>query len=384
MKLTLESGEVFHGVPFGRRLLPGEIVVAELVFNTGQSGYEEVLTDPSYFRQIVLMTFPLVGNTGINRHDAEHERAFLSGLLVREYEPEPSHYRAAMSLPDYLSEQGIPALAGIDTRALTRRLRTHGTLMAALSAQETAQPLIMAALKQPLPTDHVAQVSTRQPEDHSAQGEAAQGEAAQGEAAQGEGRGPLIAVIDYGCKRGIVRALLARGYAVRVFPHDASAVEILAAQPSGVVLSNGPGNPRDLPQTLPVIRELQERLPLFGICLGHQLFALANGADTAKLHHGHRGCNRAVYDEVRGKSAVAAHNHGYAVTAPSVAGTELRVTYRDLNDGCVEGLRHTRLPAFSVQFHPEAGPGPQDPEFLFNEFLVELAAKRAVVEAPCR
>jgi carbamoyl-phosphate synthase small subunit len=365
MKLTLESGEVFHGVPFGRRLLPGEIVVAELVFNTGQSGYEEVLTDPSYFRQLVLMTFPLIGNTGINRHDAEHGRAFLSGLLVREYEPEPSHHRAVSSLPDYLCEQGVPGLAGIDTRALTRTLRTHGTLTAALAEKRTEHSLIMAALSRPLPTDHVARVSTRQPEDHA-------------------GQGPLIAVIDYGCKRGIVRALLSRGCAVRVFPHDASAVEILAAQPAGVVLSNGPGDPRELPQALPVIRALQERLPLLGICLGHQLFALANGADTAKLHHGHRGCNRAVYDEARKKSAVAAHNHGYAVTAPSIAGTELCVTYRDLNDGCVEGLRHTRLPAFSVQFHPEAGPGPEDPGFLFNEFLVEVAGGRAAAEAPCR
>lgn len=366
MKLTLESGEVFRGVPFGRPLREGEVVVAELVFNTGQSGYEEVLTDPSYFRQIVLMTFPLVGNTGINRLDSEHGdgRAFLSGLIVREYEPEPSHYRAALSLPDYLREQGIPGLAGIDTRALTRRLRTHGTLIAALSNNATDESLIKAALASPLATDHVAQVSTRTPQDHT-------------------GEGPLVALIDYGCKRGIVRALSARGCAVRVFPHDASADEILASRPAGVVLSNGPGNPRDLPQALPVIRALQEKLPLLGICLGHQLFALANGADTAKLHHGHRGCNRAVYDEERGQSAIAAHNHGYAVTAPSISGTELRVTYRDLNDGCVEGLRHTRLPAFSVQFHPEAGPGPEDPGFLFNEFLVELAAGRAA-EAPCR
>lgn len=367
MKLTLASGEELCGLSFGRALAPGEIVVAELVFNTGQSGYEEVLTDPSYFRQLVLMTFPLIGNTGINRVDAEHERAFLSGLIVRECEAVPSHYRAQQSLPDYLREQGVLGLSGLDTRALTRRLRTHGTIKAALSADETPAALVRAALLPELPTDHVAQVSRREPSHH-----------------EGPESAPLVAVIDYGCKQGIVRSLLSRGCAVTVFPHDASADAVLAASPAGVVLSNGPGDPRDVPHALPVIRRLQDRLPLFGICLGHQLFALANGADTAKLHHGHRGCNRAVYDEERGVSAIAAHNHGYAVTEPSIAGTELRVTYRDLNDGCIEGLRHTRLPAFSVQFHPEAGPGPLDPAFFFDEFLSELASVRAAGATPCR
>ena len=365
MKLTLESGETFHGSGFGKALAPNEIIVAELVFNTGQSGYEEVLTDPSYFRQLVLMTFPLIGNTGINHRDAEHQRAFLSGLLVREYEAQPSHYLAQQSLDDYLRAQNVPGLSGIDTRALTRRLRTHGTLKAALSADAAPDDAIRAALQPPLATDHVAQVSLRKSELHP-------------------GSGPAIAVIDYGCKQGIIRSLLAHGCAVRIFPHDTSAANILLTHPAGVVLSNGPGDPRDLPQALPVIRELQERLPLFGICLGHQLFALANGAQTAKLHHGHRGCNRAVYDEERKKSAIAAHNHGYAVTEPSIAGTELRVTYRDLNDGCVEGLRHTRLPAFSVQFHPEAGPGPADPAYLFNEFLAEISAAQSAMEPPCR
>jgi len=368
MKLTLESGDVFVGSAFGHALREDEVVLAELVFCTGQSGYEEVLTDPSYFRQIVLMTFPLIGNTGINRHDAESAHAYLSGLVVREVEEIPSHYRSQLSLPEYLREQGVPGLFGIDTRALTQRLRTHGTLRAALSSDHVAHERLLSALAQPLPRDHVAQVSTKVRQQHPSSG-------------------PHVAVIDYGCKRGIVRALLDRGCAVTVFPHDVDADQVLATQPDGVVLSNGPGDPSalatDVPAVLPTIRALQERAPLLGICLGHQLFALANGAATEKLHHGHRGCNRSVFDGDSGQSAIAAHNHGYAVTASSLAGSELRVTFRDLNDGCIEGLRHTRLSAWSVQFHPEAGPGPQDPRFLFDEFVHALAGRRAAAEGPC-
>lgn len=369
MKLTLENGDVFVGSPFGQPLSRDQIVLAELVFCTGQTGYEEVLTDPSYFRQIVVLTFPLVGNTGINRHDAESAHAHLSGLVVREVESVPSHYRSQLSLSEYLIEQSVPGLCGIDTRALTQRLRNHGTLRAALSSDEIPHDRLLAALSAPLPRDHVAQVSTKVRQQHPS-------------------AGPHVALIDYGCKRGILRALLDRGCAVTVFPHDVCANDVLSAQPDGVVLSNGPGDPSalatDVPAVLPTIRALQERAPLLGICLGHQLFALANGAQTEKLHHGHRGCNRAVYDRDTGQSAIAAHNHGYVVTESSLSGSELRVTFRDLNDGCIEGLRHTRLPAFSVQFHPEAGPGPQDPQFLFDEFLRALPSRRASQEATCR
>lgn len=369
MKLTLENGDVFVGTAFGHPLRDDEFVLAELVFCTGQSGYEEVLTDPSYFRQIVLMTFPLIGNTGINHHDAESAHAYLSGLVVREVEEVPSHYRSQLSLPEYLREQRVPGLAGLDTRALTQRLRTHGTLRAALSGDQVTHDQLMAALSQPLLRDHVAQVSTKVRQQHPSQG-------------------PNVAVIDYGCKRGIVRALLDRGCAVTVFPHDVTAPDVLACQPDGVVLSNGPGDPSalaaDVSAVLPTIRALQETAPLLGICLGHQLFALANGAATEKLHHGHRGCNRSVFDSETGQAAIAAHNHGYAVTADSLAGSELRVTFRDLNDGCIEGLRHTRLPAWSVQFHPEAGPGPQDPRFLFDEFVRTLVSRRAALESTCR
>lgn len=357
MKLVLQTNETFFGAEFGRALMPDEVVVAELVFNTGQCGYEEVLTDPSYLRQIVVMSYPLVGNTGLNGLDAEQDRAFLSGLVVREAEPEPSHYQAARSLGDYLREQGVPGLCGIDTRALVRRLRTHGTLRAALTRDDTAPALVQAALATPLPVDHVAQVSTKAPRHLP-------------------GSGPHIALLDFGVKRGIVRDLHQRGCAVTVFPHDVDAHAVLAVQPDGVVLSNGPGDPRDVPSALPLIRELQERLPLLGICLGHQLFALANGAETTKMHHGHRGMNHAVADREGSRTAITAHNHGYAVTEPSLAGTALHVTYRDLNDGCIEGLRHRHLPAWSVQFHPEAGPGPHDAAYVFDEFLEQIQ-KRA-------
>jgi carbamoyl-phosphate synthase small subunit len=288
---------------------------------------------------------------------------------VREVEEIPSHYRSQLSLPEYLRQQRVPGLSGIDTRALTQRLRNHGTLRAALSGDHVAHDRLLAALSQPLARDHVAQVSTTLRQQHP-------------------NAGPHVALIDYGCKRGIVRALLDRGCAVTVFPHDVAASEILASQPDGIVLSNGPGDPSalaaDVDAVLPTIRALQEHAPLLGICLGHQLFALANGAATEKLHHGHRGCNRSVFDSETGQSAIAAHNHGYAVTESSLVGSELRVTFRDLNDGCIEGLRHTRLPAWSVQFHPEAGPGPQDPRFLFDEFVRALAGRRAAMEQPCR
>ncbi len=371
MKLTLESGQVFFGTPLGRPLRKDEIVVAELVFCTGQSGYEEVLTDPSYFRQIVVLTYPLIGNTGINRVDAESGQPFLFGLLVREHEPQPSHYRSALSLDAYLAEQSVPGMSGIDTRALTRFLRTHGTLKAALSADDIPTETLLQSLAPALLDDHVACVSSHAPQRYQG---------------SGDGHGPHIAVLDFGCKRGIVQSLLARGCSVTVFPYDTSAETVLQAQPHGVVLSNGPGDPRAVKPALPTIRALQEKRPLFGICLGHQLFALANGATTSRLHHGHRGQNRAVRDEDSRRSAVASHNHGYAVDEASLSGSALRVTYRDVNDGCVEGLRHTRLPAFSVQFHPEAGPGPEDPAFLFDEFLAEVSAadQEAVKEGPCR
>lgn len=364
MKLVLETQQVFSGAALGRALLPDEVVVAELVFNTGQCGYEEVLTDPSYLRQIVVMSYPLVGNTGINGVDAEHARAFLSGLVVREAEPEPSHFRVVLPLDAYLREQGVPGLSGIDTRALVRLLRTHGTLRAALTRDETPEARVHAALAAPVPRDHVAQVSTRR-QQHLAAG------------------GPHIAVIDYGVKHGIVRCLRERGCAVTVFPFGTSEEAVLAARPDGVVLSNGPGDPADVPEALPLVRALQERLPLLGICLGHQLFARANGAETAKMHHGHRGVNHAVRSSETGRAAITAHNHGYAVTERSLQGTELSITYRDLNDGCIEGLRHARLPARSVQFHPEAGPGPGDAASVFDEFLEQVQA-HAKKGATCR
>jgi carbamoyl-phosphate synthase small subunit len=346
-KLLLDDGTLFVGESFGAE---GK-QVGEVVFNTGITGYQEVLSDPSYCGQIVTMTYPLIGNYGITRDDFEAVRPFVHGFVVRRHEEVPSNWRAQYSLGTLLKEYGIIGISGIDTRMLTRKIRSSGTMKGILgtgsiSAEELREQLNATSLI----NDQVHRVSTKSVYNSPGQQE-------------------RIVLVDFGSKSGILRDLTKRGCDVVVVPYDATAEQILRLRPDGVLLSNGPGDPKDVPQAVEMIRELLGVVPVFGICLGHQLFALACGADTEKLKFGHRGGNHPVKDLASGRCYITSQNHGYTVTEESVKGTELTVTHINNNDGTIEGVRHKTHPAFSVQYHPEASPGPFDSSYLFDEFL---------------
>jgi carbamoyl-phosphate synthase small subunit len=352
-RLLLEDGTLFEGESFGAE---GE-VVGEVVFNTGMTGYQEVLTDPSYCGQIVAMTYPLIGNVGLNRDEGEAFRPFVRGFVVRDYTEFPSHWRSEKTLSGWLKEHGIVGIAGIDTRMLTRKIRRQGTMKGLLTTREASLSGMREKLERtPLVRDPVSRVSTRS-------------------AYTAPGYGNRVVLVDLGVKYGILRELVRRGCDVVVVPHDTSAEEIDRLRPDGVLLSNGPGNPKDVPRTIHAVAKLLGRYPLFGICLGHQVLALACGADTEKMKFGHRGGNHPVKDLESGRTVITSQNHGYAVKKESVADTPLEITHISLNDGTVEGLRHRELPAFSVQYHPEAAPGPRDSGFLFDRFL-ELMDRR--------
>ncbi|WP_172200280.1 carbamoyl phosphate synthase small subunit [Saccharibacillus qingshengii] len=346
-RLILEDGTLFTGTSFGSdRQTTGEVV-----FNTGITGYQEVLSDPSYCGQIVTMTQPLIGNYGINREDFEATRPWIHGFVVRRYETAPSNWRAEYDLGTMLKEYDIPGVSDIDTRMLTRCLRNHGTLRGLITTGNASVEELLEQLRATSSLhDQVNQVST--PRSYRI-----------------PGTKQRIVVIDYGSKAGIIRELGQRGCDVVVVPHTASAADIHRFNPDGVLLSNGPGDPKDVPEAVETVRELIGQTPLFGICLGHQLFALASGADTVKLKFGHRGANHPVKDLSTNRCLITSQNHSYSVLEDSLAQTDLIVTHINNNDGSVEGLKHGSAPAFSVQFHPEAAPGPTDSNLLFDQFL---------------
>ncbi|BCU82223.1 carbamoyl-phosphate synthase pyrimidine-specific small chain [Polycladomyces abyssicola] len=345
-RLLLEDGTWMEGVSFGAT---GE-TVGEVVFTTGMSGYQEVLTDPSYCGQIVTMTFPLIGNYGINRDDMETLRPFVRGFIVREHAEYPSNWRCETRIDDWLKEWGIIGIAGVDTRMLTRKIRVHGTMKGLITTEDEPIEVLKERLNVLLRRDQVAQVSTKS-------------------IYTAPGYGKRVVLMDFGAKYGIQRELVRRNCDVIVVPWNTTAEEIDRFHPDGILLSNGPGDPKDVPEAVETVRRLLGRYPIFGICLGHQLLALACGADTVKMKFGHRGCNHPVKELATGKTVITSQNHGYTVRAESLAGTGLEVTHIALNDGTVEGLRHTIFPAFSVQYHPEAAPGPVDPNYLFDQFI---------------
>ena len=361
-QLILEDGTVFHGEAFG-----GDVEkIGEVVFNTGMTGYQEILSDPSYCGQIVTLTYPLIGNYGINRDDFESINPAIAGFVVKETAELPSNWRNQLSLDEYLKMKNIPGISGIDTRKLTRIIRKSGALKGALcNINKDANEVVSQLKATVIPSNQVKQVSTKAPYSSP-------------------GRGPRVVLVDYGMKHGILRELTKRGCDVVVVPYNVTAEEVMQYHPDGVMLSNGPGDPKSVHETLEMIRTIQTQVPLFGICLGHQLFALANGADTAKLKFGHRGSNHPVRDLRTGKVSITSQNHGYTVEELSIEKTDLIVTHTALNDDTIEGLRHKKYPAFTVQYHPEASPGPEDANYLFNEFLQMIEAATNKGEKTCQ
>jgi len=377
--LALEDGRVWRGRGFGAE---GE-VVGEVVFNTAMTGYQEILTDPSYCGQIVTMTYPLIGNYGVNDEDPESRRVFAEGFIVRELSHTYSNWRGEQSLDDYLKKAAIPGIWDIDTRSLVRHIRERGSMRGCLSTKQADEPhVIERARRAPemVGLDLASVVTCSEPyiwtDDQSeAYGSPHLLHTAARADARTEPRFHVVAY-DFGLKHNSLRNLASLGCRVTVVPAHTSAEDVIALKPDGVWLSNGPGDPEPLTDIVANLRELIERYPVFGICLGHQLMGLALGGRTYKLPFGHHGGNHPVKDLRNGRVEITAQNHGFAVDADSLP-ADCEVTHINLNDNTVEGLRHRSLPVYSVQYHPEAGPGPHDPAYLFDQFVAMMEENRA-------
>jgi carbamoyl-phosphate synthase small subunit len=359
--LALEDGRVFRGRSWGAE---GE-ACGEMVFNTSMSGYQEVLTDPSYAGQIVCMTYPLIGNYGVNAADAESARPWVEGFVVREASRTMSNWRAEESLDAYLRRWNIPAIDRVDTRALVRHIRDRGAMRACLTTADTDEHSVVEKARRSVPMENrelASVVTTREPYEFPA-----------------EGRERFhVVCYDFGVKRNSLREFARLGCRLTVVPAGTPAAEVLARRPDGIFLSNGPGDPAAMSEVVEEIRRVAESgTPVFGICFGHQLLGRAFGAKTYKLRFGHRGGNQPVRDERTRAVEITSHNHGFAVEAASLP-AEVEVTHVNLNDDCVEGMRHQRLPVFSVQYHPEAAPGPHDAEHHFRRFIELMEQSRGM------
>ena len=369
--LALEDGRTFRGKSFGA---DGEIS-GEIVFNTSLTGYQEILTDPSYAGQVVVLTYPLIGNYGVNSQDAESARPFAEGLVVREIAEIPSNWRQQASLPDYLREHNIVGISDIDTRALVRHIRTHGAMRCMISTRDLDQAsLVRKTQGQPVMVgqDLVKEVTCREGypwQDPSFELFPARKRRSRNAAAKKEQQRPFkVAAFDFGIKHNILRLLTDHGCELTVVPATTGANQILSLNPDGIFLSNGPGDPEPVTYAIDTVRQLLGKKPIFGICLGHQILGLALGGRTYKLKFGHRGGNHPVLRIPTGQVEITAQNHGFAVDIDSLPKSEIEVTHVNLNDQTLEGFRHKSLPAFCVQYHPESSPGPHDSRYLFKEF----------------
>lgn len=373
--IALEDGSVFRGRSFTG---PAE-TTGEVVFNTSMSGYQEILTDPSYCGQIVTMTYPLIGSYGVNALDVESDRIQVRALLVKEYQEVPSNWRSEKTLADYLVEAAVPGIQGVDTRALTRRIRVAGAMRAAISTGDLdPDSLVEKARRSPAMEglDLVREVTCKGPrlwKDGMARPVEGPLETFQWPEHGGPWR---VVAVDYGIKTNILRSLEARGCTVLVVPANVSAETIDRLAPHGLFLSNGPGDPAAVTYAVDTIRQQVGKRPTFGICLGHQLLGLALGGTTFKLKFGHRGGNQPVQDLTTGKVEITSQNHGFAVDMDSLNDPDIELTHVNLNDGTLEGLRHRRIPLFSVQYHPEACPGPHDAGYLFDRFVAMMEAQQ--------
>jgi len=379
--LALEDGSVFRGIAFGA----DATIAGECVFNTSMTGYQEILTDPSYFGQIVTMTAAQIGNYGINAADAEAAGPKASGFVVRELSPVVSNWRSQLSLGDYLAQHGIPGISEVDTRALTKKLRVTGAMRSCLSTLPIPEAEAVAQARgwrDMAGTDYVKDVTCAAPYVWRAD-DAANYNAAYIPAGTTFGTAPAparrfrVAAFDYGAKRTIYRKLVRHGFDVHVFPAGASAAQVAEQQPDCVFLSNGPGDPAALDYLFRTVTEFLPKYPVFGICLGHQMITHALGGSTFKLKFGHRGGNQPVKNVETGRVSITAQNHGFATDPASLTGKPAVITEYNLNDDTVEGLRHEELPVFCVQYHPEAAPGPSDADPLFVDFYRMVESRQA-------
>lgn len=352
--LILEDGTMFEGTSIGSK----KEVISEIVFNTSMTGYLEVLTDPSYAGQAVVMTYPLIGNYGITP-DMESERPWVDGYIVRELSRMPSNFRCEGTIQDFLTEHDIPGIAGVDTRALTKTLRDKGTMNGMITTDENYNiEEILPKLKAYRTGNVVDKVTCKEPKIL-------------------KGKGKKVALLDLGAKNNIAKSLNERGCEVTIYPAHTTAQEILDTKPDGIMLSNGPGDPKECESIIAEIKKLYEsEVPIFAICLGHQLMALATGADTYKLKYGHRGGNHPVKDLATGRVYISSQNHGYAVDAKALDEKVAVPAFTNVNDGTNEGLKYVGKNIFTVQFHPEACPGPQDSAYLFDRFITMMGGNQ--------
>lgn len=362
-KIFLEDGSLIVGKAFGCE----RTTIGELVFNTGMTGYQEILTDPSYAGQIVTMTYPLIGNYGINPNDVESSSAKVAGFIVKDYAKAPSHWQMHMSLEAYLKENGILGVYDVDTRMITKKIRNYGAMKCLMTTDEnmTLEEAKRAMDEYRFPVEIVEAVSTKEVQHFF------------------EGKELKVAVIDLGIKSGIVEELGKLNCQVTLYPHDTKAQDLKIEDFDALLLSNGPGDPKDCHPAIALVKELFGKLPIFGICLGHQIIALALGADTYKLKFGHRGSNHPVIDLRNGKVYMTSQNHGYAVTKESIH-EHMQLTHLNVNDDTVEGIASKTALVESVQYHPEEGPGPTDANIIFGEWMNKVRENKAGRELTCR